>query len=464
MIDKNGNYKFYQRDESNSILFKRPLIKRKKEYFTTFKNSEIKLRNTSTKERIKHNDNYFPLHHYLLCLTKCSKTCKMENFKKRKIPSSIEGLNCDQIDNYLYASQRLTNQLIKKYDLINKLKKLNVGLIVNCEEKGEHPYCGTVYNDGLDECGFAYSIKELEKYGIQVLCCGWVDFVAPESYNHMINVVKKMYYCIHTLNKKVIVHCHAGMGRTGLSLACYKIFAEKINPENARKQIRKGSRIMSLGDGCQFNYTQEFEKYLEIIRENFFKKNKKDIKIFKICEKLLDVGNYKFLYFNEKNYIENVPIFLLYIFDRIIQIKLEQKIGDKTINNLIIPKDEKEENNLDGIINEINKYNWEEINKIRDIKILGELLFKWLNHSINYVINPKEISSIKNFEALQNSTKEIIKCITKFLKLLKDKNDEKNDNLKEFKDIFFTSLLGYSPKDINLIRDMINKLVDSIKI
>ena len=85
------------------------------------------------------------------------------------------------------------------------------------------------------------------------------------------------------------------------------------------------------------------------------------------------------------------------------------------------------------------------INKIRDIKILGELLFKWLNHSINYVINPKEISSIKNFEALQNSTKEIIKCITKFLKLLKDKNDEKNDNLKEFKDIFFTSLLGYSP-------------------
>ena len=104
------------------------------------------------------------------------------------------------------------------------------------------------------------------------------------------------------------------------------------------------------------------------------------------------------------------------------------------------------------------------INKIRDIKILGELLFKWLNHSINYVINPKEISSIKNFEALQNSTKEIIKCITKFLKLLKDKNDEKNDNLKEFKDIFFTSLLGYSPKDINPIRDMINKLVDSIKI
>ena len=74
--------------------------------------------------------------------------------------------------------------------------------------------------------GFSYSNIELEKNGIHVLYCGWIDFT-PNSFNHMIKIVKEMYYYIHTLNKKVIVHCHAGMGRTGITLACYKIFEKK---------------------------------------------------------------------------------------------------------------------------------------------------------------------------------------------------------------------------------------------
>jgi protein tyrosine phosphatase domain-containing protein 1 len=199
----------------------------------------------------------------------------MEDFKVRKIPTAIEGLNSDKVDDYLFSSQRLTNKLIKQYDLVNKLKQLNVGLIVNCQEEGEHPYCGTVYNDGLDENGFAYSTKELEKNGIHVLLCGWLDFVAPDSFNHMIKIVKKMYYYIHCLNKKVLVHCHAGMGRTGTSLACYKIFEKKINAEDARKEIRVGTRKNCLAGGNQYIFCQEFEKYLEILRENFFQKKQK---------------------------------------------------------------------------------------------------------------------------------------------------------------------------------------------
>ena len=123
----------------------------------------------------------------------------MENYKKRKIPSSIEGLNCDKINDNLYASQRLSNQLIKEYDLINKLKSLNIGLLINCEEEGEHPCCGTPYNDGLDPNGFAYSTIELENSNIHTYKCGWTDFIAPNSFNHMIKIVKKMYYYIHIL-------------------------------------------------------------------------------------------------------------------------------------------------------------------------------------------------------------------------------------------------------------------------
>ena len=43
----------------------------------------------------------------------------------------------------------------------------------------------------------------------------------------MLQVVKTMYDYIHNLKKKVLVHCHAGYGRTGTTIACYKILPFK---------------------------------------------------------------------------------------------------------------------------------------------------------------------------------------------------------------------------------------------
>ena len=472
MQSKYGKYICYQKDDLYSFSFRIPLMKRKKEYFKTF-NTDFKLRNRSTINKTKSNEN-FDLRHTILCLDVCTKGCKMENYKKRKIPSSIEGLNCDKINDNLYASQRLSNQLIKEYDLINKLKSLNIGLLINCEEEGEHPCCGTPYNDGLDQNGFAYSTVELENNNIHTYKCGWTDFIAPNSFNHMIKIVKKMYYYIHILNKNILVHCHAGFGRTAISLVCYLIFEKKLDAENARKEIRKGERKMCLGGGVQYNYCQQFAEYLKILRENFFEKNKKDIEIFKISEKLLDIGNYKFTYFNDNNYKDYVPIFLLYIFDAIIQIKNEKKLDDKTINNLLTNKDINTEDKIiiDNLKKEINNNNWEQINQCKDLKILGYLLFNWLEKSIKYVVNPKEISSINemnnslNFEKLKDSTKKIIQCIGKFISFIKP-NDEKNDNNKEFMERFTPLLLGYSnalnesfdkdmKKNIEILTELIN--------
>ena len=450
MLSKDGKYKFPIKDDLSSFSFRMPSLKRNREYIKTFK-IDFKSRSRSLRNKNKSNEN-FNLHHLFLCLNFCSKNCKYENYKKRNLPSSIEGLNCDKINDNLYASQRLSNQLIKEYDLINKLKTLNIGLIVNCEEEGEHPYCGTSYNNGLDQNGFAYSTIDLEKNNIHTLKCGWPDFCAPFSLNHMIEVAKKMYYYIHKLNKNVLAHCHAGLGRTALSLCCYLIYEKKLNAEDARKIIRVGERKRCLGGGVLYNYCQEFAEYLAILRENFFKKNKKDIVIFKIGEKLLDIGNYKFTYFNNNNYKDYVPIFLLYIFDAIIQIKNEKKLDEKTIINLLTNKEITNEDkiSIDNLKKEINNYNWEQISKCKDLKILGYLLFNWLENSIKYVVNPKEIVSIdeKNyalsFEKLKDSSKKVIQCISNFISLIKGKENEKNNDIKEFLDIFIPSLLGYS--------------------
>jgi len=452
MLSKNNKYKFYQKDELYTFFHRRTKIKKTKEYLTTFHIKTTKLRNRSTKNKTKENHE-FPL--LIFCLTKCKKNCLFENYKNRKNPTPIEGLNCDKIDDHIFASQRLTNELIKQFDLCNKLKEINVGLIVNLQVKGEHPNCGAVYNQGLDINGFSYSPIELEKNGILVFYCGWIDFT-PKTFNHMINIVKKMYYYIHILNKKVIVHCHAGMGRTGIVLACYKIFEKKISAEIARKEISIGERKSCLKLGKQFVYCEEFEKYLELSRENFYDKNKKDITIFKINEKMLDVGNYKFKYFNDKNFIENIPVFLLYIFDKIVEIKKEKNYDEKIINTLLTNKelDKEEELIMENLIININKNNWKEIDKIVNLKILGNILFKWLNNSINYILAPKEIYLIDMnnyplfYNKFNNSIKSIIDCISRFIKLIKDNSKEKSDNIKNFRNMFISSLLGYSISEI----------------
>ena len=150
-----------------------------------------------------------------------------------------------------------------------------------------------------------------------------------------------MYYYIHSLNKKILVHCHAGYGRTAITVCCFLIYEKNISPEEARQEFRKGPRKNCLGGGIQFEYCKEFAEYLKICRANFFGtcKKKKNIAIFKINEKVFNVGNYKFLYFNDNNFINNVPIFLLYIFDRIIQIKKEKNIDPKIISDYLIHKE-----------------------------------------------------------------------------------------------------------------------------
>ena len=456
MLSKNKNNKhiFFQRDDTFSLLFKAPSIKRNIQYITTFK-KDYKLRNRST-PRMRKLNNYFDLYHALQCKLLCKKKCSLEDFKTRKIPTPIEGLNCDKVNDFLYASQRLNNQIIKKYDLIKKLKEANIGLIVNCEEKGEHPFCSTPYTDGLDPNGFAYSFIDLEKNGINVLRCGWRDFFAPESFHHIIKIVKKMYYYIHTLKKGILVHCHAGFGRTAITLCCYLMFEKKINAEEARKMVRKGQRARCLGGDVQFHYCQEFDEYLDITRKNFFEKNRKDITIFKINEKILDIGEFKFLHFKDNKYKEYVPLFLLYIFDRIIQIKIEKKLDNKSLINSLIEKEvnKDDEINMKNLIKEINKHNWDSINNCQDLKLLGKLLFKWLNNSINYIINPAHILSIDetkyslSFESLNDSDKINIQCINKFLLLL-DENWNENKDIKEFIEIFIPALLGYSSLESN---------------
>ena len=424
---------------------------------------------TKNNDNIISNEPLFSLKETLICTFCGGKNCKHENFLNHKNPA-IYGLNSDKIGENIYASQRPSDSLIKKYNLISKFKELKIGLIVNIQLPGEHPYCGP---DSLNESGFSYSPSLFESEGINVGLYGWKDLDVPNSLYHMLQVVKTMYYYINDLKKKVLVHCHAGYGRTGTTIACYKIFDECISAEAARDEIRK-VREKSIQNRSQFNYCVKFQEYIRRLKGNFLLKEKRSIENFLKYQDDLNIGKYKFINFK---YNKSVPLFLIYIFDSLIDIKNKTNIDELTLYNYLnssLTKNETDSELMNTIIKNVNNYNWDILYSCEEPLILKELLFDWLTNSIEYVFNPENISKLN--ENLSNFEKELKTCeyqtlliIVKFIKLIQDKDEDKE--IENQRKIFIENIskyfLGYTSEEDELNdeeSENVHKLVNLINL
>jgi len=134
---------------------------------------------------------------------------------------------------------------------------LKIGLIVNVQRQGEHPYCGP--NKKLEEIsGFTYNPEAFTTEGIRVRLSGWKDMNVPESIPFMVEIVKDMVKTTKEENRFVLVHCHAGYGRTGIVLACYMIFTTTKTVEQVVKEIRavRGDCIQK---SSQMEYCRTFK-------------------------------------------------------------------------------------------------------------------------------------------------------------------------------------------------------------
>ena len=429
-------------------------------------NNKISPKKTNNSSNNNNSEPLYSKKNRLMCMFCGGKECNHENYLTHKGQVAIEGLNSDQIDENIFASQRPSNILIDKFDLITKFNEKKIGLIINVQRAGEHPYCGP--NEGLDkESGFTYSPSKFESKGIKVKLCGWQDMGVPESLDFMLDIVKEMYHYINFENKKVLVHCHAGYGRTGIVIACYKIFSEHTTAENAIKEIR-AKRKQCIQKSTQFEYCVNFYKYISRLREMFG--NKKTIETYIKNQNDLNVDNYKFDFFSYKKY---VPLFIQYIFNAILVLKNSNELDLTTIYKTLNGTSDiiKNLNNyLNPIIESINAGNFNILNTIEDIVILSELLYLWLEKSIDYVIEDKNLDNFDfskkdesdfnkifedNFNKLKIYEKDTILFFINFIYLLKTNKDlDDPKNLKLMCEKFCIYLLGY---DINNIDQDLNK-------
>jgi hypothetical protein len=191
------------------------------------------------------------------------KNCKYEDFTlwkdSKNVHPAIDGLSSNWVSDNILALQRPSERLIEEFKVIEQFKRANVKAIVNLQCLGEHAFCG----DGILDGAFSYRPETFMNAGMYYYNFGWTDMSTP-TMHRMLDIVQVLDF--HSLEGHCIaVHCHAGLGRTGLVAACYLVHSDNLSAEDAVMLVRM-KRPGSIQTKKQHKFVTLFQKALQSLR------------------------------------------------------------------------------------------------------------------------------------------------------------------------------------------------------
>eukprot|EP01116_Phalansterium_solitarium_P011974 TRINITY_DN27877_c0_g1_i1.p1 TRINITY_DN27877_c0_g1~~TRINITY_DN27877_c0_g1_i1.p1 ORF type:complete len:818 (+),score=25.11 TRINITY_DN27877_c0_g1_i1:498-2951(+) len=188
--------------------------------------------------------------------------CKWENWELYKnLPNThiaIEGVYSTWVTDSILATARPSSRYIKSHRIVEQFVEKGVKAIVNLQLPGEHALCG----DGLQPGGFSYRPEEFMDAGVHFYNFGWTDMTTP-TLDLALSAVQVVCYVVST-GGKVAVHCHAGLGRTGLIIAC-SLLSMGMSINEAIRTVRLHRRG-SIQTKRQEEFISRFGRYLHELR------------------------------------------------------------------------------------------------------------------------------------------------------------------------------------------------------
>jgi len=168
----------------------------------------------------------------------------------------IQGLFSHWVEkDKILAMSRLDEKYSKLY--LDGFRLKNIKSVVNLQESGEHEFCGKIL-----ESGFTYNPETLMAERINYFNFPTEDF-GVWSPERLLDIVKVLSFAL--TEGAVAVHCHAGLGRTGVIIAALLIFENGISAEQSIRQVRSG-RPGSIQTRLQLASVVNFEDVLRKLR------------------------------------------------------------------------------------------------------------------------------------------------------------------------------------------------------
>ena len=330
----------------------------------------------------------------ILCCFCGGINCKAENYLQNpNQPNLIEGLNSNFITENIIAGQRLSDILIKRYNLIEKFKQLNISLIVNLQREGEHPYCGP---GKINDFGYTYNPSYFSGDDINVKFFGWKESKSSLSINFILEIVKLM--CITIIeNKQVIyVHSHSGNRRTAVIIACYLLYT-------SNKSVKDVIRYISLKRKVCFKNKNDiknikvFKNFLDNSRLLYGKKEKIDVYLKRQDDLLFGDEHTNYGY---------IPKIITRILEEIIRIKMTYNIENiaiiKLLKGVYLEWNNELENLLFLLKNYLNKNDWNLFNANENLILFIELLFDFFEDSTYFIICPEKTDQLISEKIFNN--------------------------------------------------------------
>uniref|UniRef100_UPI0037E9A9BE protein tyrosine phosphatase domain-containing protein 1 n=1 Tax=Semicossyphus pulcher TaxID=241346 RepID=UPI0037E9A9BE len=191
--------------------------------------------------------------------------CKYDNPSYwRDDQQAIKGLYSSWVSDHLLAMSRPSTATIEKYKIIDQFKRNGIKTVINLQIPGEHASCG---NPLEPESGFAYRPEVFMENDIYFYNFGWSDY-GVASLTTMLDMVKVTAFALQ--EGKIAVHCHAGLGRTGVLLACFLAYATRMTANQAILYVR-AKRPNSIQTRGQLHCVREFVQFLSPLRCVFSK-------------------------------------------------------------------------------------------------------------------------------------------------------------------------------------------------
>ncbi|XP_043192113.1 protein tyrosine phosphatase domain-containing protein 1-like [Amphibalanus amphitrite] len=191
----------------------------------------------------------------LQCSMFCGgKRCKYESGREwSESEMAVDGIYSHWITDDILAMARPNTKTIREKSTIEHFRRLGIRSLVNLQLPGEHSHCGTI-----EQSGFTYDPNIFMTNDVFFYNFGWKDYGEP-SLAGILDITKVLAFAL--TQGKVAIHCHAGLGRTGVIIACYLVYWLRVKANDAIRYVRlkRPNAVQTRG---QILAVQEFEQFI----------------------------------------------------------------------------------------------------------------------------------------------------------------------------------------------------------